>query len=180
MKQANIKFTYHDYVMLPEDKRYELVEGELFLVPAPNLPHQSILREVLAALHPYVRSRGSGKIFISPCDVVLDPENVVQPDLLFVSKERESILTYENVQGPPDLVVEILSDSTKRRDLGIKRKLYAKYGVREYWIINPEDQNVEVLSWTDEGYRTEAVFPRTGSLNSPIFPDLNLKLADIF
>jgi len=180
MKPANIKFTYHDYLLLPEDKRYELVEGELFLVPAPNIPHQGISRELMAVLHRYVRDHDLGKIFYAPCDVVLSSENVVQPDLLFVAKERMSILTYANVQGAPDLAVEILSDSTAQRDLSVKRKLYAKYGVREYWIVDPESKSVEVLSWTETGYRTEAVYPHTARLSSPLFPNLNLNLADIF
>lgn len=180
MKQANIKFTYNDYVQLPDDKRYELVEGELFLVPAPNLYHQSILRELSVALHQYVRSRDLGQLFFAPCDVVFAEISVVQPDLLFVSKERLAILTDANIQGAPDLVVEILSPSTGQRDVGIKRNLYAKYGVREYWIVDPEAKTVEVLSWTEAGYHTEAVVPRTGKLNSPLFLALNLALAEIF
>ena len=180
MKQANIKFTYHDYLQLPDDKRYELVEGELFLVPAPNLYHQRISRELAAALHGYLRQHALGEIFYAPCDIVFSEVNVVQPDLIFVSRERMAILTEANVQGAPDLVIEILSPSTGHRDLGIKRNLYAKYGVREYWIVDPESKTVEVLSWTETGYRTEAVVPQTGVLNSSLFPDLNLNLAEIF
>jgi Uma2 family endonuclease len=180
MKQANIKFTYHDYVQLPDDKRYELVEGELFLVPAPNLNHQRILRELGAALHQYLRQHALGEVFFAPCDVVLSDSNVLQPDLIFVSGGRMAVLTEANIQGPPDLVVEILSPSTAPRDLGIKKTLYAKYGVREYWIVDPESKAVTVLSWTETGYRTETVVPQTGMLNSGIFPDLNLSLAEVF
>jgi Uma2 family endonuclease len=180
MRQANIKFTYRDYLLLPEDKRYEIVEGELFLNPAPNLYHQRISRELLPALCRYVREHSMGEIFNAPCDVVFSEENVVQPDLLFVSRERAGILAGANVQGAPDLVIEILSDATAKRDLGIKRKLYAKYGVCEYWIVDSESKSIEVLSWTESGYRTEAVYPRTASLSSPLFPNLNLSLPDIF
>jgi Uma2 family endonuclease len=180
MKQANIKFTYDDYVQLPDDKCYELVEGELFLVPSPNLKHQRISRRLEIALCLHVDRHALGEIFDAPCDVVFSEINVVQPDLLFVSTERRSVLTKANIQGAPDLVVEILSPSTCQRDLGIKRNLYAKYGVREYWIVDPEGQTIEVLSWTEAGYRTEAVVPRTGTLNSPLFPSLNLRLAEIF
>jgi Uma2 family endonuclease len=180
MMQANIKFTYRDYVQLPDEKRYELVEGELLWVPAPNLNHQRILRELEAALYSYLRRHPLGEIFLSPCDVVLSEINVVQPDLIFVSTERMNILTEANIQGSPDLVVEILSPSTQQRDRGIKQNLYAKYGIREYWIVDPEDKTVEVLSWTEAGYRVEVMVPQGGTLNSSLFPDLNLKLSEIF
>jgi Uma2 family endonuclease len=111
---------------------------------------------------------------------VFSEENVVQPDLLFVSRGRTGILADANVQGAPDLVIEILSGSTAQRDLGVKRTLYAKYGVREYWIVDPESKSIEVLSWTEAGYRTESVYPHTASLSSPLFPNLNLSLRDIF
>ncbi len=180
MRQANIKFTYRDYLQLPDDKRYELVEGELYLVPSPNLDHQRISRQLEMALWLYVSRRHLGEVFYAPCDVVLSEINVVQPDLLFVSAQRRSILTKANVQGAPDLVVEILSASTGQRDLGIKRSLYAKYGVSEYWIVDPEAKIIEVLAWTETGYRTETVTQKNGILNSPLFPSLNLALTDIF
>ena len=179
MKQANIKFTYRDYLQLPDDKRYELVEGELYLVPSPNLDHQRISRQLGMALWLHVSRQNLGEIFHAPCDVVFSEINVVQPDLLFVSAQRRSILTKANVQGAPELVVEILSPSTGQRDLGIKRSLYAKYGVSEYWIVDPEATTVEVLLWTESGYRTEAVIQKDGTLNSPLFPTLNLVLAEI-
>jgi len=180
MRQANIKFTYHDYLQLPDDKRYELVEGELFLVPSPTLHHQKILRNLLAALHAYSRQHGLGEVFQSPCDVVLSEISVLQPDLLFVSSERMGILTEANIQGAPDLVVEILSPSTRQRDLGIKRNVYAKYGVCEYWIIDPESKTVEILSWAKDGYCAAAVVSETDLLSTGLFPGMELDLAPIF
>ncbi len=180
MKPADIKFTYHDYVQLPDDKRYELVEGELFLVPSPSLYHQKVSIALGSALYYYVREHDLGQVFDAPCDVVFSEINVVQPDLLFVSKRPFDIFENVNVQGAPDLVVEILSASTGKRDLGIKRTLYAKYGVREYWIVDPDAKSIEVLSLTETGYRTVATIPQSGVLNTTLFPDLNLKLADIF
>ncbi len=180
MRQANIKFTYRDYLQLPDDKRYELVEGELYLVPSPNLDHQRISRQLEMALWLQVSRRNLGEVFYAPCDVVLSEINVVQPDLLFVSAQRRSILTKANVRGAPDLVVEILSASTGQRDLGVKRTLYAKYGVSEYWIVDPEAKIIEVLVWTETGYRTETVTQKNGMLNSPLFPSLTLALAEIF
>ncbi len=180
MKQADIKFTCRDYQQLPDDKRYELVEGELYLVPSPTLCHQRVSRQLEMALWTYVRQNALGEIYYAPCDVVLSEISVVQPDLLFVSKERLGILTEANVQGAPDLVVEILSPSTGQRDLGIKRKLYARHGVREYWIVDPEAQTVEVLTWTEGGYCTAAVVPKTDELTSSLFPGLSVKLSEVF
>jgi len=180
MKRANIKFTYHDYVQLPDDKRYELLEGEFFLVPAPNLDHQRILRKLGTVLSTYVEREHLGEVFYAPCDVLLSDINVVQPDIIFVARDRMAILTEANIQGPPDLLIEILSPSTRKRDLGIKRSLYAKYGVREYWIVDPENKTVSVLSWTETGYRIKAVAPQAGPLSSGLFPDLNLDLTGIF
>ncbi len=180
MKQANIKLTYHDYVQLPDDKRYELVEGELFLVPAPRLYHQRILGKLWTSLYSHAEANQLGEVFLAPCDVLFSEATVVQPDLLFVSCERKGILTDANIQGSPDLVVEILSPSTGQRDLGLKRNLYARYGVREYWIVDPDAKTIEVLSLTETGYRTDAVVPWTGTLNSPLFPALDLALTHIF
>ena len=180
MKQANIKFTYRDYLQLPDDKRYELVEGEFFLVPAPGLYHQQILGKLWASIYTHAKTNHLGEVFLAPCDVVLCEISVVQPDVVFISSEHRGILTDANIQGPPDLVVEILSPSTAQRDRVIKCDLYAKHGVREYWIVDPDSRSIEVLALTDSGYHTDAVVPWTGTLNSPLFPALNLPLADIF
>ena len=114
-------FTYQDYKTAPEDKRYELLEGELLLVPAPTTHHQMISRRLFMGLEIFVTSQGLGEIFYSPCDVVLSNYDVVQPDLLFVSNARSHIITPDNIQGGPDLLVGILSPSTADRDLGYKR-----------------------------------------------------------
>jgi Uma2 family endonuclease len=180
MKPANVRYNYHDYLLLPEDKRYEILDGELHMVPAPNTRHQRLLAELFYVLLHHARERKLGDVFVAPYDVVLSHESVVQPDLLYVSNERLGIIGEANITGPPDLVVEVLSPSTGQRDLGIKRNLYARYGVREYWIVDPESRTVEVLSWTETGYRTEAFVPETGILRSSLFPDLNLSLTEIF
>jgi len=180
MRQANIKFTYNDYLQLPGDKRYELVEGDFRLVPAPCLYHQNILRKLGAAIATYAETRRLGLVFFAPCDLVLSEHNVVQPDLLMVPSERINILTDANIREVPELVVEILSPATAQRDLGVKRGLYARYGVREYWIVDPEARTAEVLAWSEEGYRTRAVILQDGLLNSELFPELNLPLTQIF
>jgi Uma2 family endonuclease len=180
MKQADVKFTYHDYLQLSDDRRYEILEGDLCVVPAPNIYHQRISRNLGFALLQHVRERGLGELFHAPCDVVLSDTNVVQPDILFVAAGRQGIIGKAAIQGPPDLAIEILSEGTAARDLDVKRKLYAKYGVREYWIVDPAAATVEALEWTPSGYRTLHVVPRAGALSSPVLPDLNLALQEIF
>jgi Uma2 family endonuclease len=180
VRQANVKFTYHDYLSLSSEKRYELVEGELYVVPAPAVYHQRISGRLFVALSLFVKDNDLGEVLAAPCDVVLSKEDVVQPDILFVAKDREGIIEAANVQGPPDLIVEILSPETKSRDMDIKRKLYAKSGVREYWIIDPLAKTLEVLTWSRTGYRRSATYPRTAQAFSQLFPGLNLPLSEIF
>ncbi len=180
MKQANVKFTYEDYVLLPGDRRYELVEGGITVVPAPNLDHQRILRRLEKVLLEHIEQNHLGELFFAPCDVVLSAENVVQPDLFFVSAERAGILTEANVQGAPDLVIEILSEGTRQHDLQIKRKLYARFGIPEYWIVDPAAKTIEVLAWTEAGYRAVAVYSHDARLASSVFPKLDLNLSEIF
>jgi Uma2 family endonuclease len=180
MKQANIKFTYQDYLLLSDEKRYEILEGDLCIVPAPDVYHQRVSRRLEVALIEHVERYDLGEILDAPCDVVLSQENVVQPDILFISKDRLGIIGKTNIQGPPDLVIEIVSESTRSKDADIKRKLYAKYGVREYWIVDPAAKTVEVLTWSETGYVSTGVYPQTATLSSPELPNLKLSLSRIF
>ena len=180
MQRANVRFNYDDYLQLPEDKRYEILDGELFVVPAPNIRHQRIAIRLQLRLFQHVEQNGLGELLAAPCDVLLSEENVVQPDILFVAKTRLRIIGKTNVPGAPDMVAEILSPGTRQKDLAIKRKIYARFGVQEYWIVDPDRKTVEVLSWTESGYHTEAIVPAGGTLNSALFPGLNLNLAEIF
>ncbi len=180
MKQAKVRFTYSDYLLLPEDKRYEIIDGELFMVAAPNTRHQRISRRIEAALLQHIEEEGLGEFFHAPYDVILSDENVVQPDILFVRKERAGVITDANLQGAPDLVVEILSPGTRSKDLELKRKAYARFGVQEYWIVDPEADTVEVLLWSESGYVPAGVFTKADRLSSPLLPELNLPLSAIF
>ena len=140
--------TYEDYLNTPDEVRYELLDGELVMVPSPGATHQRIVMRIAMALQPYVKRMELGEFFIAPFDVVLwdgDEANVVEPDLLFVSTARAGIITEANVQGAPDLVVEVLSPSTESRDRGYKRELYARHGVGEYWLVDPDARTVTVL-----------------------------------
>ena len=141
MLNVETKLTYADYLETSDDERYELLNGELIEYPSPKEIHQSVLGNLYLILAKFIRERSLGKVYFSPFDVVLSDTNVVQPDILFISNERADIITPDNVQGAPDLVVEILSPATAERDRTVKLDLYATYGVKEYWIVDPRRQD---------------------------------------
>lgn len=174
-------FTYEDYKLLPEDRRYEIVEGELLVTPAPNARHQGIVVRLILRLAAFVEAAELGKVLPAPTDVILANESVVQPDLLFVVRERQGIIDPAGgVHGAPDLVVEILSPSTASRDQVVKRKLYGRYGVREYWIVDPVAQSVEVLISGQGGLETWRVFAAGASVVSPLISGLSLSVDYLF
>jgi len=176
-----VKYIYEDLLNLPDDlNRYEIIEGELYMTPAPSTKHQGVQRELGQVLYNFIKKRDLGTIFYAPCDVVLSNTDVVEPDLLFISKKRKSIITEKNIQGAPDLVVEIISPNTKNIDRINKKKLYEKYGVREYWIVDPEDEKVEV--WTLEGkeFRLLGEFTRKQTLKSKMLSGVRTKVDRIF
>jgi Uma2 family endonuclease len=175
------RFTYEDYRYLPDDKRYEIIEGELLLTPSPSFRHQDILGELFLHLRAFVREKGLGKVVAAPMDVVLSHDNVVQPDILFLSRDRLSLAEGSHgVQGAPDLVVEILSPSTAGRDKVLKRTLYGKYGVREYWMVDPGASTVEILTPAPAGLETWRVFPVGTDLTSPLLAGFTLPVEQIF
>ncbi len=177
--RSTIKFTYEDYKNAPNDKRYELLEGELIVVPSPKTYHQRISGNLSFKLRDFVLQKELGEVFDAPYEVVLSEETVVQPDILFVSKERSHIITEENIQGAPDLVIEILSEATRDRDRTWKRSLYAKYGVGEYWLVDPDNKTIEVLELGKKGYQQFEVFQRDHILESPLLASLRINLAEV-
>ena len=182
-KTRSVKFTYEDYLLFPEDgRRHEIMEGEHFVTPSPSTKHQRISLRLSTSLETFLRHNGLGQLFAAPFDVVLSDLDVVQPDLLFVSKARASIVTEKNVQGPPDLVVEIVSETTRKTDEIVKRKIYERHGVPEYWIVDPELETVKVYRMTDQGYVRAAELSRESGegLSTPLLPGLTVPLTDIF
>ena len=176
-----VKFTYQDYQHTPDDQRYELLDGELIMVPAPNLGHQRIGTQLGWRLAQFVTEKGRGEVFFAPCDVVLSNTDVVQPDLLFVSHERAHLLLGgDNVLGAPDLVVEILSPSTAGRDRTLKRALYAKHGVREYWLVDPDARTVTVLRLDGSAFAVVGLYGEEQTLTSPMLAGFAVDLNEIF
>ena len=132
MGTTKTRLTYKDHLLFPDDgKRHEIIEGEHYMTPSPSTRHQRTCGNIFRLLSEHARRTGAGEVFISPMDVVLSEEDVVQPDLRFISAARASIVTEKNIQGAPDLAVEVLSAGTRKKDVSIKRRLYAARGIPE-------------------------------------------------
>lgn len=182
MLKSRIKFTYKDYKSLPESEtsRYELLEGELIMVPSPTTYHQSISGNLGHILRNFVRKHNLGVVYHAPLDVVFSHEDVAQPDIFFISKERSGIITKDNVQGAPDLIVEILSPSTAERDRTYKRTLYARHSVGEYWLVDPDERTIEVTILGKAGFETVSIYRKGEILISPLLKGLCLNLEEVF
>jgi Uma2 family endonuclease len=182
MPKVRIPFTVRDYKALPESetKRYELLGGELVMVPSPTWRHQDISRRLQFKLQEFVEEHNLGHVAYAPLDVVLSDEDVVQPDILYISHERSSIIREDGVYGAPDLIVEILSPTTAERDRTFKKTLYARHGVREYWIVDPALNTVEVFTLKEKGYERVALYNPEDVLRSPLLESLEISLQKIF
>jgi Uma2 family endonuclease len=165
-------WTYDDYAALPDDgKRYEVIEGELYEMTSPTMRHQDIALWLAMLLRQHVQIRGAGRVFISPLDVVLSATNVVQPDVLFVADADVHRLTAPNIQGAPTLAVEVLSDA--RHDRVRKRRLYEQFDVKEYWIVDPHTEQVEVC------WPVERVLRAGDTLTTDLLPGLEIDVATL-
>jgi len=147
---AEKTWTYRDYLKLDDDRRYEILEGALTeMTPSPNADHQYSSAALTSLLFRFTKERHLGRVFSAPFDVILDEWNVLQPDLIFIAKDRESIIKKRGIAGAPDLAVEIISPSSQQRDTVKKPALYARFGVREYWLVDPAAKSIEVLRLGD-------------------------------
>ncbi len=172
--------TYEDYLKTPDDERWELLNGELLMVASPNTAHQIVTGNLYWHLRAFVDKRGLGRVFVAPYDVVLSSHNVLQPDVLFIPEEQQSLITAENVKGSPALVVEVISPSSGARDREIKRRIYAQQGVGEYWLVDPVAYTLSVMVLQGEQFRQVGVYGPEDVLTSPALPGLALEGRDIF
>jgi Uma2 family endonuclease len=182
-QRPGVKLTYDDFVLFPDDgKRHELIDGEHYVTPSPNLKHQAVSRNLVATIAPFLRLQPIGKIYAAPLDVVFSHFDVVEPDLLFVSNSRIEVLTTKNIQGAPDLVVEVGSPSTRRRDEKLKHQLYERFNVTEYWVVDPDIDVVRVYRLENGKYRRaqELSLDHGDVLTTPLLPGLALPLSEIF
>jgi len=180
---APVKFTYEDFLLFPDDgKRHELLDGDHYMSPSPRTNHQVIVSNLDRTVGAWVDKKSLGSLFVAPYDVVLSDLDVVEPDLVYVSAARAAIITDDNIHGAPDLVVEILSPSSRKTDEVIKRKTYERHGILEYWIVDPELSTVKVHRLVSGRYvRVAELSHEAGDcLTSDQFPGLSLPLADIF
>ncbi|MGH9399816.1 MAG: Uma2 family endonuclease [Thermoanaerobaculia bacterium] len=178
---ANRKFTYEELRAMPQDgKRYELLDGEVYMAPSPNRKHQKVVGNLYVALRRFVEEHDLGEVYLAPFDVVLSEQNVVQPDILFVRKERLLSITPLFVNGAPDLVVEVLSPGNADFDRQTKRRVYAAAGVPEVWYIDPRDDTFEVLRLSGGAYETAHRLSGDARLALETLSGFDLPLSRVF
>ncbi len=178
-KPKQKRWTYEDYYRLDDERRYELYRGELIPLPSPGSSHQREVFKLARLISDFVEQRKAGEVFIAPLDVILDDENTAQPDLIFIAKANAGIVRDRGIFGAPDLVVEILSPGSIRRDRYEKLGLYAEFGVKEYWIVDRANQSLEVLTLDAGKYRIHATAGETGHVTSKVVRGLKVKMEDL-
>lgn len=167
-------FTYHDLENFPEDgKMREVIGGELIVTAAPNTRHQRLIGELFFLIRSYLQDRSLGIVIVSPVEVVFSPEDTVQPDIVFVSADKRSIIAEKRIMGAPDWVIEVLSPATRARDLKTKRKLYTGHGV-VYWVLDPEDNTLTTWDETEMHYST------SDTATVSLLPGFRLELSSLF
>src|SRR6266545_1912552 len=177
-KQAK-RWTYEEYYKLDDDQRYEIIDGNLLMAPAPDTWHQDWSRELFHIIDQHVRTHRLGTVYFAPIDVVLDSENTVEPDLIFVSTANAGIIQRRAIFGTPDLLVELISPSSVRRDRYDKKDLYARFGVKEYWIGDPANKSLEILTLKEGRYELRCCAEEKGKLVSLVLAGLEFDLSEI-
>jgi Uma2 family endonuclease len=180
VKAAQERVSYADLERWPEDgRRYELYDGEVYVVPSPLPLHQIAAARLHLALNEYVREHG-GMVLFAPLDIVLTEYDVVQPDLLLFTRERRHLVNPRTVtRVQPDLAIEILSPSTASNDRGRKMRLLARHGVREFWLVDPDAVTIEVYTLTGNQFVLAGAWSRAERMQSPLLPELSLAPADL-
>ena len=185
LASGDTRLTYDDFLLFPDDgKRHEIIDGVHYVTPSPRLRHQVLLGRLHFEIESWLRQHpGTGSVFLSPLDVIFSKWDVVEPDLLFVAADQEKILTENNVQGSPALVIEIASPATRRRDEGIKQKLFDRGGVREYWLVDPDRNRVRVWRRQPDGTFAQVAdlsWERHDTITTPLLPHLTIPLVQLF
>jgi len=179
---SSTKILADDFLLIPEDgRRHELIDGNHYLHASPDTKHQRISMCLIVALGTYLREQPLGQLYFALLDVVLSQYDVVEPDLIYITNDRRGIITEKNIQGAPDLIIEIVSDSTRHYDEAIKHALYERTAVGEYWLVDSVHDCVRVFRRNTAGrYEIAANLSRNETLTSPLFPTLEIALDEIF
>jgi Uma2 family endonuclease len=172
--------TVEDYRATPEGTRYQLVEGDLLMAPVPNLFHQSIAGNVYAMLAVFLAKMSAGKVFIAPCDVYLSEHDVVQPDVLFVASANLGILQEDGIHGAPDLVIEVLSPATAQLDKKSKRRIYARAGVKELWLVDPLLLQIQLYDFARDPAKPVRLIEEDETFSTPLLPGLVISAVEVF
>ena len=182
MLQAKaLPITRHDYEEMPAGPPYyQVIEGDLIMSPSPNIYHQAVVTRICAVLLRFLEENPLGEVLVAPLDVFLSDINVYQPDVIFISNQRRSILTERGLEGAPDLAVEVLSPGTARVDKGSKRKVYARTGVKELWLVDPDAKLIHVYELAKDAETPAATYDEKAVFGSSLLPGMRLKAASIF
>ncbi|MBI5305829.1 MAG: Uma2 family endonuclease [Chloroflexi bacterium] len=179
--RVKTRITYEEYRALPENgNRLQVVNGELIMTAAPFIGHQRVSGNLQFILESHVRANKWGRVLAAPVEVYLSEDNFLQPDLVCVSHARHEIITEKNIVGAPDLIVEILSPSTARTDRVTKAKIYARYRVLHYWIVDPVALTLEAFEWADGAYRLVAAVAEDETFQPALFPGLTIALTEVW
>lgn len=174
-------YTYEDYAKLPEGTPCQLIGGKLIMTPAPSTYHQEISKRLGYLLYEYAELKQKlGKVFHAPIDVYFEDEETYQPDIIFISNNRVGIIKKEKIEGAPDIIMEILSPSTAYYDLVHKKDIYAKHGVKEYWIVDPIEKWIESYKNENGKFTLIGRMQKGESINSTVLMGFKVKLDAIF
>ena len=178
----DVRLTVQDYLNIPEEdeNRYELINGELYMAPAPSWEHQKSTINLATLLDNFVSDTGLGEVVASPIDVYLSDEDVFQPDIVFISNERLGIIRSDGIHGAPDLVIEVLSPGTERIDRTLKSERYEMFDVSEYWQANPIAKTILVLRARDGAFERVGLFTEGMTLETPLLPGLRVDVSEVF
>jgi Uma2 family endonuclease len=181
VRPARLPYSYEDYAALPSDgRRWEVIDGELEVNPAPAPRHQTVSRRLQFELMRLLEEPGIAQVFNAPVDLILSDSNILQPDLVVLASKRDHLVTERGIEGPPDIVVEILSPSTRVLDQRVKKRTYARFSVPEYWIVDPVGGHIELFRLASDDYVLEQRFDRASVLTTPSFGEVQVELARVF
>ena len=180
LAESSGKNTYRDYAKLPEGAPYQLINGEFVMTPAPTTYHQRILRRLLVSLSQYCDNQEIGEVLCAPIDVFFSETETYQPDIIYISKDRFSIIAEEKVEGPPDLIAEILSPNNAYYDLRHKKQIYEQHDVKEYWIVDPMEKSIEIYENKQKLFGLVKKYDQSEIFESPFLKGFELTLSEVF